>query len=76
MGTEIQLDNDRRKAVRQLLDLGFRLDEGRGDYKLYSPEGLPIGRFSLAGKHAKVTPDSLRRRFKEWQRKTGRFSGA
>lgn len=75
-GKLARLDNDRRKALRQLADLGFRVEAGRGDYKMVSPEGVPMGRFTISGKHARVTPGSLHARFREWQEKRGRFAPA
>lgn len=74
MSTVERLDSDKRKAIKQLVNLGFQVEQRHGDHVVTSPEGLPIGKFRLAGHHSKATPERLQARYREWALRRGRFA--
>jgi len=68
----MRLDQDRRKAFRQLADAGFRVEPspGTGEVKVTAPNGEVLGKYAVPNR-SKDTPIQLVRRVKIWARQGG-----
>lgn len=71
---EVILSRDKRKAIRQLRELGFRIEDGHTATIIHTPEGILFGRFTSAGRRADDAGMSLVREFRKWQQRTGRYA--
>jgi len=68
----MRLDNDRRKAFRQLTDAGFAVEPhpSSGEVKVTAPNGEVLGKYAVPGR-SKNTPIQLVKRIKIWARQGG-----